>query len=84
VAKLLTRLRKTLRQAGAAHKAREMQAYMKSAMPYHGVPVPIVRKLCKQAFADLVLSSASDWRARVLDDEPVRGDHCHRCVVGLR
>jgi 3-methyladenine DNA glycosylase AlkD len=44
-----------------------MQAYMKSAMPYHGVPTPIVRQVCKAAFADAEFASASDWQAQVLD-----------------
>lgn len=64
---LLTELRKTLRQAGDLSKAPVMQAYMKSAMPYHGVPAPVLRKLCRQVFADLSFPSAPAWRAMVLD-----------------
>jgi 3-methyladenine DNA glycosylase AlkD len=64
---LLTELRKTLRDAGDAKKAPVMQAYMKSVMPYHGVPTPALRKLCRQAFADVSFSSASAWRAMVLE-----------------
>ncbi len=30
-----------------------MQAYMKSAMPYHGVPAPALRQLCNTVFADM-------------------------------
>ena len=44
-----------------------MQAYMKSAMPYHGVPTPLFRKVCKATFADVQFTSASHWRAQVLD-----------------
>jgi 3-methyladenine DNA glycosylase AlkD len=64
---LLMELRRTLHQAGDASKAPVMQAYMKSAMPYHGVPTPVLRKLCRQAFADVSFSSAPAWRATVLD-----------------
>jgi len=44
-----------------------MQAYMKSAMPYHGVPTPILRQVCKATFADVPFSSAALWRKQVLD-----------------
>lgn len=43
-----------------------MQAYMKSAMPYHGVPTPLLRQVCKAAFADVPFSSAALWRKQVL------------------
>jgi 3-methyladenine DNA glycosylase AlkD len=43
-----------------------MQAYMKSVMPYHGVPLPIVRKVCKAVFADVQLTTASYWQSLVL------------------
>lgn len=65
-ASLLTTLRRTLRQAGDVDKARAMQAYMKSAMPYHGVPIPLVRKICKVAFADVSLTNATHWRELIL------------------
>jgi hypothetical protein len=29
---------------------------MKSAMPYHGVPTPLLRQLCKATFADVQLA----------------------------
>ena len=40
---------------------------MKSAMPYHGVPTPAMRKICKAVFADLPLAAATEWRAQVLE-----------------
>ena len=43
-----------------------MQAYMKSAMRYHGVPTPLLRKICKEAFVDLQFRTASRWQAEVL------------------
>lgn len=43
-----------------------MQAYMKSAMPYHGVPAPLLREVCREIFSDVGFDSASDWRAQVL------------------
>jgi 3-methyladenine DNA glycosylase AlkD len=64
---LLTDLRKALRRAGDPAKAPVMQAYMKSAMAYHGVPMPLLRKICREAFADVQFENAADWRRQVLD-----------------
>ena len=55
---LLTRLRAALREAADPARAPAMQAYMKSSMPYHGVPTPKLRSVCKQVFADVELPSA--------------------------
>ncbi len=38
-----------------------MQAYMKSAMPFHGVPMPRVRAITKQAFAPLSFPTEATW-----------------------
>src|SRR5262245_27311996 len=43
-----------------------MQAYMKSSVPYHGVPTPALRALCKRLFADVALPSAAVWQREVL------------------
>jgi 3-methyladenine DNA glycosylase AlkD len=43
-----------------------MQAYMKSAMPYHGVRAPALRRICRRLFDDHPLGSAAAWRATVL------------------
>src|SRR5277367_3397857 len=64
---LLAKLRKALRRAGDPVKARGMQAYMKSVMPYHGVPTPLLRRICKATFVDLQFAAASHWRAQILD-----------------
>jgi 3-methyladenine DNA glycosylase AlkD len=44
-----------------------MQTYMKSTMPYHGVPAALLAKVCKGVFADMPLTTASLWRAQVLE-----------------
>jgi 3-methyladenine DNA glycosylase AlkD len=64
---LLPTLRKALRQAGDPIRAEKMQAYMKSSMPYHGVPTPLLRGICKAVFADVQFAAASTWQAQVLD-----------------
>jgi 3-methyladenine DNA glycosylase AlkD len=64
---LLPKLRRALRQAADPIRAPSMQAYMKSAMPYHGVPTPLLRQVCKATFADLQFATASHWQAQVLN-----------------
>jgi 3-methyladenine DNA glycosylase AlkD len=64
---LLPRLRKALRAAADPRKAPIMQAYMKSAMPYHGISAPLLRQICRAAFAEVEFSTARDWQAMVLD-----------------
>jgi 3-methyladenine DNA glycosylase AlkD len=64
---LLPKLRKALRQAGDPARAQAMQSYMKSAMPFHGVPMPELRRICKVTFADVQFATAAQWQAQVLD-----------------
>ncbi len=64
---MLANLRKALRQAGDPRKPRAMQAYMKSAVPYHGVPTPQLRRIFKTGFADLQFPRAAHWQAQVLE-----------------
>jgi 3-methyladenine DNA glycosylase AlkD len=64
---LLRRLRAALRQAADPLKAPVMQAYMKSAMPYHGVPSPLLRQICRKTFTAVALPSALEWQGLVLD-----------------
>jgi 3-methyladenine DNA glycosylase AlkD len=64
---LLPALRKALQKAADPARAPAMQAYMKSVMPYHGLSVPLLRKVCKAAFIDVQFESASQWQALVLD-----------------
>ena len=62
---MLARLRRDLRAAGSADRARQMKAYMKSAMPFHGVPVPAVRLIAKEVFATCAFSQ-EDWEKFML------------------
>src|SRR5580692_8193280 len=63
---LLKTVRRELHQAADTRKAREMQAYMKSAMPYHGVQTPRRREILRRVFAGVEFADARDWRAHVL------------------
>jgi 3-methyladenine DNA glycosylase AlkD len=64
---MLPRLRKALRAAADPRKAPAMQAYMKSQMPYHGVPTPLLRQVCRTTFESLRFASAGEWQKLVLD-----------------
>jgi 3-methyladenine DNA glycosylase AlkD len=63
---LLTHLRREFRLLADADKALQMRAYMKSAMPYHGVQSPQVKLVCRKLFADLTFSDRAAWQTQVL------------------
>jgi 3-methyladenine DNA glycosylase AlkD len=65
--KLLATLRAALARSADPARAPKMQAYMKSAMPYHGCASPVAKRVYKETFAPLELSSPDEWRALVLD-----------------
>lgn len=64
---LVRTVRQALEQAADPVKAPQMQAYMKSAMPYHGVSAPVLKRLCREAFAAHPLASFDDWQRVVLE-----------------
>jgi 3-methyladenine DNA glycosylase AlkD len=63
---LLETLRKELAAAGDAKRAAGAQAYMKSTMPFHGVPAKPSRAICKEVLRGVDLQDAEAWRALVL------------------
>jgi 3-methyladenine DNA glycosylase AlkD len=63
---LIAAVRERLAAAADAARAPAMQAYMKSAMPYRGVPSPGVKAICKDVFAAHPLDGADRWRDTVL------------------
>jgi len=63
----LSRVRAELQRIADPRKAPFMQAYMKSAMPYHGVPAPALRVACKQLFLEIDLPTHELWTKLVLD-----------------
>jgi 3-methyladenine DNA glycosylase AlkD len=66
VSVLLAKVRRELGREGDAARALAMKAYMKSAMPYHGVPTPQLRAVCKRVFAAHEIASAKAWERDVL------------------
>jgi 3-methyladenine DNA glycosylase AlkD len=64
---LITTVRQRLAEAGNPVKAPTMQAYMKSSMPYRGVPAPGQRALASELFKAHPLPDRDTWRATVLE-----------------
>lgn len=62
---LLQTLRAELSALGDPERAAKQQAYMKSALPFHGVPVPSVRTLCRRLFADVDVAERAAWEREV-------------------
>lgn len=63
---LVAAIRDRLEAAGDPIKARRMQAYMKSEMPYRGVPSPARRAIEREVFAAHSLSSYEEWFDTIL------------------
>ena len=64
--RLIAAIREELARVANPAKALGMQAYMKSEMPYLGVPMPELRKVCRAVFAARPLTSFDEWRDTVL------------------
>jgi 3-methyladenine DNA glycosylase AlkD len=62
---LIEAVRAGLEGAADAERALRMQQYMKSDMPFYGVPAPAQRVILREAFGDHPLASAEDWRDTV-------------------
>lgn len=65
-AALISALRAQLASVADAERASRMQAYMKSAMLYRGVPAPEQRRAFRATFADHPLPDGPTWRATML------------------
>ena len=63
---LLTVLRARLKAMGSATDAAKMQAYMKSALPFHGVKSTPMRALFREVMAGYAPASAQEWSRDVL------------------
>mgnify|MGYP001197212135 FL=1 len=64
--RLLLALRRELASLGDPERARGAQAYMKSAMPFHGVGAVPLRAICRGAIAGLDVQDAEAFRREVL------------------
>lgn len=64
---MLLRVRRELRRVADPLRATGAQAYMKSAMPHHGVSTPVLRASCRKIFPEIDFRSREDWRTKVLE-----------------
>ncbi len=64
---LVRDVRDRLKAAGDPEKARTMRAYMKSELPYHGVPAPGCRVIFREVLAEHALPDRAAWQATVLE-----------------
>jgi 3-methyladenine DNA glycosylase AlkD len=65
-AMLLRRVTDALEVVAIPERAAKMQAYMKSSVPFMGVPMDPLRRACRQVFAAHKLSSSKQWHQDVL------------------
>lgn len=83
---LIGAIRGALAGAGDASRAPQMRRYMKSAMPYHGVRAPDVRKIVKAEVEARPLMDRRAWEAtvRALFDEATHREEWYVAAGLLR
>jgi 3-methyladenine DNA glycosylase AlkD len=65
--RLVKEVRAALKEAADPVKAPQMQAYMKSLMPYRGVSAPVQRAMWRKIFAHYPLMAKQQWRDVALE-----------------
>ncbi len=63
---LIAALQREFEKRADPARAPQMQAYMKSAMPYYGIAAPDQRRVCREVFAAHPLDGFDAWRDTVL------------------
>lgn len=63
---VLRRLQSELKSVENPRRASAMQQYMKSTIPYYGVPAPLLRQVFRKVFAELEFPGEDSWKAAVL------------------
>jgi 3-methyladenine DNA glycosylase AlkD len=63
---LVSALRDALARHADATKASGMQAYMKSALPFRGVPAPVQQGIWREVLAAQPIAGEAAWRSTVL------------------
>lgn len=66
MSRLLSDIRRAFKKAADPRKAKAMQAYMKSEMPYYGIQTVLRREILKPIFAQVELPSSAVWQSHVL------------------
>ncbi len=62
---LVEALRAGLAAAGDRERAERMRAYMKSAMPFRGVPAPALKQVCRDVLPAHPIEDRASWAATV-------------------
>ncbi|NYH90653.1 DNA alkylation repair protein [Actinopolymorpha rutila] len=63
--RLVEAVRAGLAAAGDPERAERMQAYMKSAMPFRGVPAPALKQVCREVLPEHPVGDRASWAATV-------------------
>lgn len=63
---ILTKVRSEYKPLANPAKAAQMQRYMKSVMPYWGLPAPLYRKVCKLLFQTYDFTQPTLWQQDIL------------------
>src|SRR5262245_6042283 len=66
VERVVSAMRRRLKKDADPKRAPGAQAYLKSAMPYHGVDSKTLRAGCKEVFAAHLLPDPETWRSAAL------------------
>jgi 3-methyladenine DNA glycosylase AlkD len=82
---LVGAVRAGLAAAANPTKAPQMQAYMKSALPYYGVPMPEVRRIARAVFTGHPLEDRGTWEStvRALFDEAAHREEWYAALMLL-
>jgi len=85
VTQVVEQIRATLAAAGDPGRAAGQQAYMKSALPYHGVTLPELRRLLRPLLADY-RPTRVEWKAdvRALWDGATHREEWYGAIALLR
>ncbi len=79
-----------IRSALAAHadpfRAEQQQRYMKSTLPYYGLPSPVVHMVCRELFAAHRLPDRETWQATALAlwDEATHREEWYAAIQLMR
>jgi 3-methyladenine DNA glycosylase AlkD len=84
--RLIAAVRAGLSEAANPEKAPQMQAYMKSALPYRGVAMPQVRAITRTVFTAHPIADRATWEAtvRALFDEAAFREEWYAALMLLR
>jgi len=83
---LVATVRAVLAEAGDPAVAAKQQAYMKSAMPYHGLPAPRLKAVLRPVLSGWEAASREQWEATILAlwDEATHREEWYAAIAVAR